>query len=386
MFSQTLLYLQSAEPLPGSAKNTPKYSWSRAWLIFVFNLTPLSADTEVNNYTHLDVLKPMSGLKIGEPVGVLNVRVNHVLQLAEWLSHHVDVVNIQEHQLSILISILTFITTSFHLKKTSGDQEKICLRSTLHRSAKSKAQLALECCTVTDYNLYSPCTQNFHKQYYDSFTHNTCCFFLIRIRQTLLAAALTLGLASKMKSLWDWALASMIACRYFSSSLLRFPFTPTIGWLQRVTVAWLSGWIQDNTYTQSTTEYYANQPATQVSIITLLKNHYSQVFFLLLGKPPPSSALRLVCWQALPELMGTCRTARSDHLVLLSSSFHWEYPPKKKHTHTHTKLHSLATLLGPTVQSNANNTAAVPWILLLQSYNFSAFVETVRKVRIILYV
>lgn len=65
--------------------------------------------------------------------------------------------------------------------------------------------------------------------------------------QTLLAAALTLGLASKMKSLWDWALASMIAWRYFSSSLLRFPFTPTMGWLQRVTVAWLSGWIHDST-------------------------------------------------------------------------------------------------------------------------------------------
>lgn len=42
----------------------------------------------------------------------------------------------------------------------------------------------------------------------------------------------------------------MIACRYFSSSLLRFPLTPTIGWLQRVTVAWLSGWIHDSTYAQ----------------------------------------------------------------------------------------------------------------------------------------
>lgn len=40
----------------------------------------------------------------------------------------------------------------------------------------------------------------------------------------------------------------MMAWRNFSSSLLRFPFTPTMGWLQRVTVAWLSGWIHDSTY------------------------------------------------------------------------------------------------------------------------------------------
>lgn len=65
---------------------------------------------------------------------------------------------------------------------------------------------------------------------------------------TLLATAFTLGLASNMKILWDWALESMMAWRYFSSSLLRLPLTPTIGWLQRVIVAWLSGWIHDNTF------------------------------------------------------------------------------------------------------------------------------------------
>lgn len=65
---------------------------------------------------------------------------------------------------------------------------------------------------------------------------------------TLLATALTLGRASKMKILWAWALESMMACRYFSSSLLRLPLTPTRGWLQRVMVAWLSGWIQERTF------------------------------------------------------------------------------------------------------------------------------------------
>lgn len=149
------------------------------------------------------MLKPVSGLQIGEPVGVLNVGVDHVLQLAERLSHHVDVVNVQEHQLSVLIGVFTFVTTPFHLRKTAT------------------TRLAQKC--------------------------QGDCFVWSWKSQTLLAAALTLGLASKMKSLWDWALASMIAWRNFSSSLLRFPFTPTMGWLQRVTVAWLSGWIHDST-------------------------------------------------------------------------------------------------------------------------------------------
>lgn len=69
-----------------------------------------------------------------------------------------------------------------------------------------------------------------------------------------MATAFTLGLASNMKILWDWALESMMAWRYFSSSLLRLPLTPTIGWLQRVIVAWLSGWIHDNTFERNEKE------------------------------------------------------------------------------------------------------------------------------------
>lgn len=158
--------------------------------------------------------------------------------------------------------------------------------------------------------------------------------FKIRFRElTLFAAALTLGLASKMKSLWDWALTSMMDWRYFSSSLLRFPFTPTMGWLQRVTVAWLSGWIHDKTYRGSAAQYYHRQshkPAAQERMVTfMLRSGHSQVSCPLLGRPLPSSALRLVCWQALPELMGRCHTSHSDHLFLLSSSFHWVYPSKK---------------------------------------------------------
>lgn len=37
----------------------------------------------MGHYAHLDVLKPMSGLQIGEPVGVLDIGVDNFLQLAE---------------------------------------------------------------------------------------------------------------------------------------------------------------------------------------------------------------------------------------------------------------------------------------------------------------
>lgn len=67
-------------------------------------------------------------------------------------------------------------------------------------------------------------------------------------------------LASKMISLCDWALASIIVCKYFSSSLQCLSFGPTNGWLHRVIVAWLSGWIQDNTWNKARTilAYYTN--------------------------------------------------------------------------------------------------------------------------------
>lgn len=58
-----------------------------------------------------------------------------------------------------------------------------------------------------------------------------------------------LGRASIMKSLCDWALASMMSCTYLSSSRLRFPLTPTRGWAHRHNAAWLSGCIQDRTGT-----------------------------------------------------------------------------------------------------------------------------------------
>jgi len=78
------------------------------------------------------------------------------------------------------------------------------------------------------------------------------------VYQTLLARALTCGRESIMYSLCECALASIICWIYFSSSLLRRPLTPTIGWLERVIVARLSGCIHDRTYNIHCTTLPAN--------------------------------------------------------------------------------------------------------------------------------
>lgn len=67
--------------------------------------------------SHLNVLEPVSGLQVGEPMGVLDVGVHHILQLAQRLPHHVDVVNVQEHQLSILICVFAFVAAPLHLNR-----------------------------------------------------------------------------------------------------------------------------------------------------------------------------------------------------------------------------------------------------------------------------
>lgn len=53
---------------------------SRAWKVAVsFFLFYLVLSAVMYHYAHLDVLKPVSGLQIGEPVRVLDVWVDHVL-------------------------------------------------------------------------------------------------------------------------------------------------------------------------------------------------------------------------------------------------------------------------------------------------------------------
>ena len=60
----------------------------------------------------LDVVQPVGRLEVGQPPLVLDVGEAHVLDLAEALAHHVDVVNVQEDKLGTLVVILVLIPTS----------------------------------------------------------------------------------------------------------------------------------------------------------------------------------------------------------------------------------------------------------------------------------
>ena len=60
----------------------------------------------------LDVVQPVGRLEVGQPPLVLNVGEAHVLDLAETLPHHVDVVDVEEDQLCTVIVILILIASS----------------------------------------------------------------------------------------------------------------------------------------------------------------------------------------------------------------------------------------------------------------------------------
>lgn len=101
-------------------QNQSTYFWLGTLKWIQFWETIQDIDITVSNkfapiVPHLNVLEPVSWLQVGEPMGVLDVGVHHILQLAQRLPHHVDVVNVQEHQLSILICVFTFVTAPLHL-------------------------------------------------------------------------------------------------------------------------------------------------------------------------------------------------------------------------------------------------------------------------------
>ena len=60
----------------------------------------------------LDVVQPASRLQVGQPPLVLDVGEAHVLDLAQALPHHVDVVDVQEDKLGTLIVIFILISSS----------------------------------------------------------------------------------------------------------------------------------------------------------------------------------------------------------------------------------------------------------------------------------
>ena len=60
----------------------------------------------------LDVVQPAGRLQVGQPPLVLDVGEAHVLDLAQALPHHVDVVDVQEDKLGTLIVIFILISSS----------------------------------------------------------------------------------------------------------------------------------------------------------------------------------------------------------------------------------------------------------------------------------
>ena len=101
---------------------------------------------------------------------------------------------------------------------------------------------------------------------------------------TLLATALTLGLASKMVSLVV-PLASRRSSRYRSSSLFRLPDMPTRGWLQREMAAWLSLWIHDSTWRDTAGEHATDAQTTPGGqLVCVLWHSYVRGAFLDIGR------------------------------------------------------------------------------------------------------
>ena len=58
------------------------------------------------------MVQPASRLQVGQPPLVLDVGEAHVLDLAQALPHHVDVVDVQEDKLGTLIVIFILISSS----------------------------------------------------------------------------------------------------------------------------------------------------------------------------------------------------------------------------------------------------------------------------------
>ena len=58
------------------------------------------------------MVQPVGRLQVGQPPLVLDVGEAHVLDLAQALPHHVDVVDVKEDKLGTLIVIFVLISSS----------------------------------------------------------------------------------------------------------------------------------------------------------------------------------------------------------------------------------------------------------------------------------
>lgn len=64
------------------------------------------------SFSYFDMFQPVCGLQTRQPVGLLHVRVDNVFELLQRLPHHVDVLDVQEHQLCVLVLIALIAPSS----------------------------------------------------------------------------------------------------------------------------------------------------------------------------------------------------------------------------------------------------------------------------------
>ena len=64
----------------------------------------------------VQVMEPIGVVDVGEPFGVVDDGEAHVLDFAEGLPHHVDVVDVQKVELGIRIDVLVFVSEPNRIK------------------------------------------------------------------------------------------------------------------------------------------------------------------------------------------------------------------------------------------------------------------------------
>lgn len=68
---------------------------------------------------YLHMFEPVCGLQAGQPVGLLHVGVDDVLELLQGFPHDMDVLDVQEDELSVLI-LIALVASSRGLEITKA--------------------------------------------------------------------------------------------------------------------------------------------------------------------------------------------------------------------------------------------------------------------------
>lgn len=87
-----------------------------------------------------NILQPVCGIYGRVPVKFVYGGVDHLLQLAQRLPHHMDVGNLQEYQLCIGIETLALIATIFSLEQENKWEDNVSHVTLLCRSIQVYTQ------------------------------------------------------------------------------------------------------------------------------------------------------------------------------------------------------------------------------------------------------